>query len=571
MEKFNQWKEFLLSNNDFKEEILEMERNSDEIKERFYKQLEFGTGGMRGELGLGTNRLNVFTIRKAITGLAKYIEGYGKDAKKKGVVIAYDCRHQSEEFAKEIVKVLGHYKIKTYLFDELRPTPELSFAVRYLQAFAGIVITASHNPPQYNGVKIYGSDGGQMSLGMAEDITSFMSDIDNELVLPFSEFDYLQSNQLVQIIGKEIDEAYLKELESIRLNSKESSDVKIVFSPLHGTSHKLIPEGLKRSGFNNVQVVKEQMNPDPDFSSLTSPNPEDHEAFEYAIKYGERYHADLLMATDPDSDRLGIAVKNEQGQYIVLTGNQTGALMLNYLLEQKMINRTMPSNGVVLKTIVTSEIGRKIATSYGVKTIDTLTGFKFIGEKINEFNSDSSHKFLFGYEESYGYLIGEFVRDKDAIQAAMFIAEVAQYYKNLDMSLYEGLVSIWERYGYYQEDLVSVTLKGQSGAIQIQEMMDMIRNNPIHSLAGLQVQVIEDYALSQRTNIINGEKTIIDLPQSNVIKIHLEQDAWVTFRPSGTEPKIKFYFSVKQSTYRASEQLLEELKSEVLDMVLVSK
>ncbi|WP_029594815.1 phospho-sugar mutase [Exiguobacterium chiriqhucha] len=558
------WSQFPKLPADLKKELNELLKDEDAINDHFYKHLEFGTGGMRGEIGVGTNRLNIYTVRRAITGLAHYINEQGDRAKDRGVVIAYDCRYKSEEFAKEIVQVLGHYGVKSFLFDALRPTPELSFAVRYLDAFAGIVITASHNPPQYNGIKIYGDDGGQMPLQMAEQITRKIDEVQNELSLPVSEFNELLSQGLVEFIGETVDEAYLAEVKSIQLSKEKKSDLKIVFSPLHGTAHHLIPEGLKRAGYHHVTVVKEQMHPDPEFSTVVSPNPEDHDAFEYAIRYGEKYGADILLATDPDADRLGVAVRNHKGQYSVLTGNQTGALMLDYLLRKKSESNTLSSNGAVVKTIVTSEIGRAIAASYGIETFDTLTGFKFIGEKINEFEQTKSNEFLFGYEESYGYLIGDFVRDKDAVQAALFIAEVAEDYNRRGMTLYDGLHLIWERYGFYQEDLVSLTLKGQEGALKINDMIENVRHTPITSLGGLQVVMIEDYLTGIKTNLHTREDTVLDFPSSNVIKLLLENDAWVTLRPSGTEPKIKFYFGVKESSFEESRKRLTALKDEMM-------
>lgn len=403
-----------------------------------------------------------------------------------------------------------------------------------------------------------------MPLNMANEITAFIDTIQDELSLPFSDFENLASLGLVEFIGEAIDEAYLHELNSIQLNQKPSSNLKIVFSPLHGTAHHLVPEGLKRAGYNNVTVVDEQMTPDPEFSTVTSPNPEDHDAFEYAIRYGEKIEADLLMATDPDADRLGVAVRDNTGHYTVLTGNQTGALMLEYLLRKKTEANELPENGAVVKTIVTSEIGRAIATAYDIQTFDTLTGFKFIGEKINEFEQNNAHQFLFGYEESYGYLIGDFVRDKDAVQAALFIAEVADDYQRQGMSLYDGLRQIWSHYGHYQENLISLTLKGRDGALEIQRMLEEVRHTPIESLGGLRVTAMEDYLTGVKKDLRNGEETELELPSSNVIKLRLENDAWVTLRPSGTEPKIKFYFGVKEESFEASQKRLAALKEEMM-------
>jgi len=562
IEKSQQWTTYSNLNLELKSELHTILDQPKELEDRFYKALEFGTGGMRGELGVGTNRLNIYTVRKAIDGLARYIVEQGEEAMQRGVVVAYDSRHKSEEFAMEIAQVLGHYQIKSYVFDALRPTPELSFSIRYLNTFAGIVITASHNPPEYNGIKIYAEDGGQMPLEMADVITSYINQVENELLIPVVEYETLLKIGLLQMIGEEFDKAYLAALDTLQLRKNTKSDMKIVFTPLHGTAYRLVPEGLKRFGFENVVLVDEQMTPDPEFSTVVSPNPEEHTAFEYAIRYGEKHDADLLLATDPDADRLGVAVKNAQGQYEVLTGNQTGALMLHYILEQKKRLGTLPMNGVILKTIVTSEIGRTIAQDYGIETIDTLTGFKFIGEKIKQFEEQSSRTFLFGYEESYGYLIKEFSRDKDAVQAAVFIAEVAAYYHEKGFTLHEALFNLLDQYGYYQEDLISLTLKGKDGAAQIQEMMNQARQSPMHEVAGKKLVMIEDYLVGQRKDLRNGQTSHIDLPTSNVLKLYLEGDAWITLRPSGTEPKIKFYFSVKENNFALSVNLLKKLKEE---------
>ena len=569
-ELVEKWNRFSGLPNDLKEQLLKINNDQTKIQDCFYKYLEFGTGGMRGEIGVGTNRLNIYTVRRAITGLAQYINKKGDVAKERGVVIAYDCRYKSEEFAREIVQVLGYFGIKTYLFDSLRPTPELSFSVRHLNTFAGIVITASHNPPQYNGIKIYGEDGGQMPLQMAEEITKHINQIEDELLLPFEDFNLLKDLGLVEMIGESVDQAYLNELKSIRLNQERSSDLKIVFSSLHGTAYDLVPKALKEAGYKNVLMVDEQMSPDPEFSTVVSPNPEEHEAFEYAIRHGEMHNADVLMATDPDADRLGVAVRNNEGHYSVLTGNQTGALMLDYMLRKRAEADALPLNGAIIKTIVTSEIGRVIADSYNIETFDTLTGFKFIGEKINEFKQTGSHEFLFGYEESYGYLISDFVRDKDAIQAALFIAEVADDYYRNGQTLYDGLQSIWKRYGFYQEDLVSLTLKGREGASKIQKMMEEVRNHPIKTLGGLQVNAVEDYLTGRKKNLLTGDYEALDLPSSDVIKLILENDAWVTLRPSGTEPKIKFYFGVKEDSFEASQNLLTTLKDEMMSRFTVT-
>ncbi|MES9769716.1 phospho-sugar mutase, partial [Priestia megaterium] len=435
-----------------------------EREDAFYKQLESGTGGMRGELGAGPNRMNIYTVRKVTVGLAAYIQENGEEAKKRGVVIAYDSRHGSTEFALEAAKTLGVHGIKSYVFDELRPTPELSFTVRYLRAYAGIMITASHNPAEYNGYKVYGEDGAQLPPAAADAIIKYMNKIENELLLEVKEERELMRQSLISYIGENMDEVYLDYVKGLQLNKDVAkANLHIIYTPLHGTGQKLVPQALQNYGFQHITIVDEQKNPDPNFPTVSAPNPEEAQAFQLAIEYGKQANADLLLATDPDADRLGIAVKNNSGDYVLLTGNQTGALLLNYMLAQKQEKGMLADNSVMFKTIVTSELGRAIAQNYGVQTIDTLTGFKYIAEKIEEYNQEETKTFQFGYEESYGYLIGDFVRDKDAVQAAVMIAEEAAYYKQQGMTLYGGLIQLYETYGYYKESLTSFTLKGKDG------------------------------------------------------------------------------------------------------------
>ncbi|WP_454844306.1 phospho-sugar mutase [Priestia megaterium] len=570
--QLDKWLIFNGLDTELKKELLVIKENEKEAEDAFYKNLEFGTGGMRGELGPGTNRLNIYMVRKATEGLAYYIEESGEEAKKRGVVVAYDSRHKSPEFALEVAKVLGQHGIKTYIFDELRPTPELSYAVRYLNAFAGIVITASHNPPEYNGYKVYGEDGGQLPPAAADNIISHMNRIENELSISVKQEQELLAEGLLTYIGAEVDDAYTGALKTIQLNrelvQEVGNELKIIFTPLHGSGNKPVREGLKAFGFTNVTVVKEQELPDANFSTIQSPNPEEHAAFELAIQYGKEIDADLLMATDPDADRLGVAVKDSTGEYVVLTGNQLGALMLHYLLTQKKEQGILPQNGAVVKTIVTSEIGRAIASSFGLEIFDTLTGFKFIGEKINEFEQSGDYQFQFGYEESYGYLIGDFVRDKDAVQSAVFAAEVAAYYKTRGKSLYEGLLEIFSKYGYYKESLQSITLKGKDGAEQIKKLVDSFRLEPIQELAGAEVTVIEDYQSSQRMNMQEDAiENDIPFPVSNVLKYHFEDGTWFTIRPSGTEPKAKFYFGVKKESLVESEMSLKNVEQIVMERV----
>ncbi|KOO50435.1 phospho-sugar mutase [Priestia koreensis] len=570
-QQLNKWLTYKELDEELKVLLNKMEKDPKEIEDAFYKNLEFGTGGMRGELGPGTNRLNVYMIRKATEGLARYIEENGTEAKERGVVVGYDSRHKSPQFALEVAKVLGAHGIKTYIFNELRPTPELSFAVRKLHAFAGIVITASHNPPEYNGYKVYGEDGGQIPLKAADTIIPYINAVENELTVAVREESELLEKNVLIYIGEEMDAAYLEQLKTIsvqpELMKEIGQDLKIVFTPLHGTGNKPVRSGLEALGFTNVSVVSEQELPDPNFSTVTSPNPEEHAAFELAIKYGKEIDADILMGTDPDADRLGVAVKNEHGDYVVLTGNQMGALMLHYLLSQKAAQGTLPQNGVVIKTIVTSEIGRVIAEKFGLQTLDTLTGFKFIGEKIKEFEETNEYTFQFGYEESYGYLIGDFVRDKDAVQSALFAAEVAAYYKSQGKTLYKGLLDIFEEVGYFQESLRSLTLKGKDGAEQIQHILSVFRADAPKEINGVRVMAVEDFQASERKDGLTGEVTALTLPSSNVLKFYLEDGSWFTIRPSGTEPKAKFYFAVQSASLQHSEELLNQLEATVMTMV----
>lgn len=568
-QEFSRWLSYAELDAELKEQLENMKQDEKKIEDSFYKNLEFGTGGMRGELGAGTNRLNVYTVRKATQGLAKFIEKLGEEAKKRGVVVAYDSRHKSPEFAMEVAATLGAHGITTYVFESLRPTPVLSFAVRHLHTVSGIVLTASHNPPEYNGYKVYGEDGGQLPPKEADELISYVNAVEDELTVEVADVEQLKADGLLHMIGQEVDDAYAAELNNVIINKemvqKVGKDLKIVFTPLHGTSNLSVRRGLAEVGFTDVTVVKEQELPDPNFSTVKSPNPEEHAAFEYAIRDGEKVGADVLIATDPDADRLGVAVRNHDGEFQVLTGNQTGALMLDYLLSQKKENGTLPENGVVLKTIVTSEIGRTIAKAYGLDTVDTLTGFKFIGEKIKQYEESGQYEFQFGYEESYGYLIRPFCRDKDAVQSVLFACEVAAYYKSQGKTLYDGLLEVFEKYGFFREDLVSLTLKGKDGAEQIQEMMTTFRENPPKEVAGLTVVAVEDYKASIITSLQDGHKEEIHLPKSNVLKYQLEDGSWFCLRPSGTEPKIKFYFGVQDNSLQNSEQKLLTIKEDIMN------
>lgn len=567
-EHYHRWKDFNQLEENVAEQLKELEENEALLEDAFYKPLTFGTGGMRGELGPGINRMNIYTIRKATEGLARYIENQGIEAKKQGIVVAHDSRHMSPEFALEVAKVMGSHGIKTYLFTSLRPTPMLSFAVRYLKTKAGVVITASHNPPEYNGFKVYNEDGGQIPPKEAEEIVSLVNNVENELTIEVKEKRELEQEGLLQWIDEDVDNAYLKELKKVTINPKiieEHGDkLKIVFTPLHGTALLPVKRGLEQAGFQHVTIVEEQAEPDPNFSTVDSPNPEEHQAFTLAIEYGKKVDADILIGTDPDADRLGVAVKIKEGEYKVLTGNQLGSLMIDYILTQ---SKSIPSNGIVIKTIVTSELGRAIASHYGLQTLDTLTGFKFIGEKIREFEQSGEHEFIFGYEESYGYLIKDFARDKDAVQSAVLASEIAAYWKSKSKNLFDGLEELYKKYGYYLEDLHSITLKGIAGTKKIESMMETFRNEPFQTIDNLNVVAMEDYDKGIRTYFHEEKAEEIHLPKSNVIKFLLEDNCWICVRPSGTEPKIKFYFGVKGDTFEESKNRLSSLKKAVLDKV----
>lgn len=569
----SQWETFSGLDEEIKGELAILKENEKSLEDAFYKNLEFGTGGMRGEIGAGTNRMNIYTVRKATEGLSRYIASFGDEAKKRGVVIAYDSRRKSPEFAMEAAKTLATNEIQVYLFDSLRPTPELSFAVRELNAYAGIVVTASHNPPEYNGYKVYGPDGAQLPPLQADEVIRHVNSIENELTISVKEESGLKEAGLIKIVGSELDEAYNQKLMTISQNPElaKKSDIKIVFTPLHGTANLPVRRGLESMGFKNVYIVDEQAEPDSNFSTVASPNPEEHAAFELAIKKGKDVDADILIATDPDADRLGVAVKDESGEYKVLTGNQTGAILLEYLLSQKQEKGTLPANGIVLKTIVTSDLGKAIAEAYGMASEDVLTGFKFIAEKIKGYEETKDHSFLFGYEESYGYLISDFARDKDAVQAVLFAAEVAAFYKEQGMTMYQALLQIFEKYGTFLEGLRSLTLKGKDGAQQIQEILSSFRQSPPEELIGLKVTAMEDYKQSLRYDLENKTEDEIHLPKSNVLKYFLEDGSWICLRPSGTEPKIKFYFGVKDSSRAAAEEKIKELESAFIGLPAISR
>ncbi|WP_425270947.1 phospho-sugar mutase [Paenibacillus ferrarius] len=541
-----------------KKELQAIRDDEKEIEDRFYKDLEFGTGGLRGVIGAGTNRINVYTVGRASQGLAQYVNGTG--AASPSIVLAYDSRHMSPEFALEAALVFAGNGIKAYLFQTLHATPQLSFAVRYLGANAGVVVTASHNPPEYNGYKVYGADGGQLVPQYAEQVIAEVQSIDSFSKVKKLSQQEAEAQGLLAWLGEDVDQAYIEAVTAISQNPeviKEiSDDFRIIFTPLHGAGNVPVREVLKAVGFGQVRVVAEQEQPDAQFSTVKSPNPEEREAFTLAIAQAKEWNADIIIGTDPDADRMGAVVKDPNGEYVVLSGNQSGAIMVNYLLSSLKERGTLPTNGVVVKTIVTSEMGAVIANHYGIPTLNTLTGFKYIGEKMSQFEQSGEHTFVFGYEESYGYLAGDYARDKDAVIAAMLIAEAAAYYKKQGKTLYEVLQELYESFGYFLEKLESRTLKGKDGVEQIGRMVDAWRTNPPTEIGGTRVTALEDYV-----------KGVDGLPIENVLKFKLEDGSWFCLRPSGTEPKIKFYFAVKGSTGPAAAEQLDGIIQYVLSRV----
>lgn len=567
---YEQWIHFQDLDRNLKSELEEMQTDQEKLEDAFYQELTFGTGGIRGILGPGTNRMNIYTVRKAVQGLANYLKEYGVNVKQRGVVIAYDSRYMSKAFAVEAARVLGVQGIRSYVFQSLRPTPLLSFAVRHLGTAAGIMITASHNPPEYNGLKVYNEKGGQITPEEAEKIITEIQNIDNGLSIPVLAREELEKQQLLNWVAEEVDLAYLDRLNTItRMDEaafKKPKDLKVVYTPLHGTGTDLVKQGLSQMNFSNVTIVEEQAVPDPEFSTVDSPNPEEHQAFKLAIEYGEKADADILLATDPDADRLGAAVKNSAGNYIVLTGNQLGSLLLDYILIHSDPN--IFRNARMIKTVVTTELGRAIADSYHVETIETLTGFKYIAEKIAGFDS-TGETFIFGYEESYGYLISGFARDKDAVQAAVLTAEMADYWKAQGKSVLDALETLYEKYGYYLEGMASLKLEGKEGGQQIERIMSEIRSNPFKEIAGFTVEKIENYLTSERLLVKDGDMETIKLPKENMMKFILNDNAWICFRPSGTEPKIKYYYGVCGKTQEDSQTRLTALKK-ALDEIISS-
>ena len=536
-----------------------------EKEEAFYAPLEFGTAGMRGIVGPGINRMNIYTVRQATEGLARLIETYGEEAKKRGVAIAHDSRHFSPEFALESAKVLVKHGIKAYVFEDLRPTPELSYAVRHLHTFAGIMITASHNPAAYNGYKVYGEDGGQMPPKDADALTEFVRQVENPLVVEVVTKEELEQSALFEWIGEAVDAAYLEEIKSVSVNPdllSNTKDLSVVYTPLHGTGLMLTKRALDQAGFTGLHVVSEQAVPDGDFTTVKSPNPEEAGAFEYAIRLGEETKADVLLATDPDADRMGAAVRQPDGTYQVITGNQIAAILLDYLLFAHQKAGTLPANAAAVKSIVSSELPTVIAEHYGAKMVNVLTGFKFIAEKIKNYEETNAHTFMFGFEESYGYLVQPFVRDKDAIQAVLLLTEVAAHFKSEGKTLYDGLQALYEKYGYFLEKTISVTVQGLEGPAKIKALLDGLRKEVPSNFGGIKVSVAQDFAVNQQVDA-EGVVSEIGLPTSNVLKYILEDGSWIAVRPSGTEPKIKFYMGVKATTQEEAQEKLAKFQKDL--------
>ena len=536
-----------------------------EKEEAFYAPLEFGTAGMRGIVGPGINRMNIYTVRQATEGLARLIETYGEEAKKRGVAIAHDSRHFSPEFALESAKVLVKHGIKAYVFEDLRPTPELSYAVRHLHTFAGIMITASHNPAAYNGYKVYGEDGGQMPPKDADALTEFVRQVENPLVVEVVTKEELEQSALFEWIGEAVDAAYLEEIKSVSVNPdllSNTKDLSVVYTPLHGTGLMLTKRALDQAGFTGLHVVSEQAVPDGDFTTVKSPNPEEAGAFEYAIRLGEETKADVLLATDPDADRMGAAVRQPDGTYQVITGNQIAAILLDYLLFAHQKAGTLPANAAAVKSIVSSELPTVIAEHYGAKMVNVLTGFKFIAEQIKNYEETNAHTFMFGFEESYGYLVQPFVRDKDAIQAVLLLTEVAAHFKSEGKTLYDGLQALYEKYGYFLEKTISVTVQGLEGPAKIKALLDGLRKEVPSNFGGIKVSVAQDFAVNQQVDA-EGVVSEIGLPTSNVLKYILEDGSWIAVRPSGTEPKIKLYMGVKAATQEEAQEKLAKFQKDL--------
>lgn len=551
---------------DLRQELDQMKGNDEALEDAFYAPLEFGTAGMRGVLGVGINRMNVYTVRQATEGLATFMDTLDEETKQRGVAISYDSRHHSQEFAFESARVLGAHGIPTYVFESLRPTPELSFTVRHLHTYAGIMITASHNPKQYNGYKIYGEDGAQMPPKESDMITKYIREVTDLFAIKLADQDALIEDGVLKVIGDEVDQAYLAEVKQVTIDpelvAEEGKTMKLIFTPLHGTGAMIGEKALRQAGFENFTMVPQQAQPDGDFPTVVKPNPEDPEAFNLAIELGKKEQADLLIGVDPDADRLGAAVRQPNGEYQLLTGNQIAAVMLNYILKARKNAGTLPANAVAVKSVVSSEFATKVAANYGVGMINVLTGFKFIAEQIHNFELHHDHTFMFGFEESYGYLERPFVRDKDAIQSLVMLAEVAAHYKKEGKNLYDGLQELFAEYDYFAEKTIAKTFDGIEGAAEIKNLMTKFREESPVDFAGVKVEAVEDIQAGTK-KYADGRVENIDLPKSNVLKYYLEDETWIAVRPSGTEPKIKFYIGTQADTQARALEKRDEFESAI--------
>ena len=563
-ENYQKWVDFADLPDYLRRDLESMDEKTKE--DAFYTNLEFGTAGMRGLIGAGTNRINIYVVRQATEGLARLIESKGGNEKERGVAIAYDSRHFSPEFAFESAAVLAKHGIKSYVFESLRPTPELSFAVRHLNCFAGIMITASHNPAPFNGYKVYGEDGGQMPPHDADALTTYIRAIDNPFAVEVADVEAEKASGLIEVIGEAVDVEYLKEVKDVNINpaliEEFGKDMKIVYTPLHGTGEMLARRALAQAGFDSVQVVEAQATADPDFSTVKSPNPESQAAFALAEELGRQVGADVLVATDPDADRVGVEVLQKDGSYLNLSGNQIGAIMAKYILEAHKNAGTLPENAALCKSIVSTDLVTKIAESYGATMFNVLTGFKFIAEKIQEFEEKHNHTYMMGFEESFGYLIKPFVRDKDAIQAVLVVAELAAYYRSRGLTLADGIEEIYKEYGYYAEKTISVTLSGVDGAEQIKTIMAKFRNNAPKEWNATEITVVEDFK-AQTSTAADGTVTNLTTPPSDVLKYTLADGSWIAVRPSGTEPKIKFYIAVVGESNEDSQAKIANIEAEI--------
>ncbi|MFV0504645.1 MAG: phospho-sugar mutase [Lachnospirales bacterium] len=567
MSKYNNWLEMDCIDDDTKNELKSLADNKKEIEERFYKELAFGTGGIRGIIGAGDNRMNIYTVGKATQGLSNYILNNSKGGAERGVAIAYDSRRMSPEFAKAAALILAGNGIKVYLFESLRPTPMLSFAVRYLNCISGIVITASHNPPEYNGYKVYWEDGAQIAYPVDENVIEEVNMVSGyDAIIKTSEPDALSSGML-KYIGKEVDEEFYKNvLEQVMDSSlvkDVGQDLKIVYTPIHGTGNIPVREVLSRAGFKNVSVVKEQELPDENFTTVGYPNPEDPKVFELAIKLANKEDADIIVGTDPDADRVGAVVKNNNGEYVVLSGNMTGTLITEYILSTKKNQGVLKENDAIISTVVSTDLTGEIAKSYGVSYFETLTGFKYIGEKIKLFKKDNSHNFLFGFEESYGCLAGTYARDKDAVVATLLLCEASAYYKKKGKTLYDALIDMYNKYGYYSDGIKSITLQGKEGSEKIVQIINSLRSNPLKEINGVKTVEFRDYSTGTILNLLNSEIKKSELPSSNVLYFVLEDKSWFCVRPSGTEPKIKIYCGVIGESMKDGDEKLREFKESI--------